>query len=89
MDVDDNGKMDPEHLEKLIKEDIENGFYPFFVNCTAGTTVIGAFDPINPIADICEKYNTWLHIDVKNSFLISKSFYFNLTIIRQRGVGVY
>jgi len=63
VDVDDNGKMDPEHLEKLIKEDIENGFYPFFVNCTAGTTVIGAFDPINPIADICEKYNTWLHID--------------------------
>lgn len=24
----------------------------------------GAFDPINEIADICEKYGCWLHIDV-------------------------
>ncbi len=37
---------------------------PLFVNATAGTTVYGAFDPINDIADICEKYNLWLHVDV-------------------------
>lgn len=24
----------------------------------------GAFDPIIPLADICEKYNMWLHVDV-------------------------
>lgn len=28
-----------------------------------GTTVRGAFDPINEIADICKKHNIWLHID--------------------------
>uniref|UniRef100_A0A672J3M7 Glutamate decarboxylase 1 n=1 Tax=Salarias fasciatus TaxID=181472 RepID=A0A672J3M7_SALFA len=39
------------------------GFVPLFVNATAGTTVYGAFDPINEIADICEKYNIWLHVD--------------------------
>ncbi len=39
-------------------------FQPFFVNCTTGTTVYGAFDPIEEIADICEKNHIWLHIDV-------------------------
>ena len=41
VDVDVNGKMIPEHLEKLIMEDKAKGCRPFFVNCTAGSTVIG------------------------------------------------
>uniref|UniRef100_A0A8C5R908 Glutamate decarboxylase 1 n=1 Tax=Leptobrachium leishanense TaxID=445787 RepID=A0A8C5R908_9ANUR len=39
------------------------GHVPLYVNATAGTTVYGAFDPIQEIADICEKYNLWLHVD--------------------------
>uniref|UniRef100_A0A8C7GNT9 Glutamate decarboxylase 1 n=1 Tax=Oncorhynchus kisutch TaxID=8019 RepID=A0A8C7GNT9_ONCKI len=39
------------------------GCVPMFVNATAGSTVYGAFDPIHEIADICEKYNMWLHVD--------------------------
>ncbi|XP_021048362.2 glutamate decarboxylase 1 [Mus pahari] len=39
------------------------GYVPLYVNATAGTTVYGAFDPIQEIADICEKYNLWLHVD--------------------------
>lgn len=42
------------------------GYVPMYVNATAGTTVYGAFDPINEIADICEKYNMWLHVDVRS-----------------------
>ena len=33
---------------------------------TTGTTVIGAFDEFNPIADICQKHGIWLHVDVSN-----------------------
>lgn len=54
-------------LERLVKESIAKGDRPYFVNCTCGTTVFGAFDPINPIADIAEKYNLWLHVDVIHS----------------------
>ena len=49
--------------EKIIKSLSEGGF-PFLVAATAGTTVLGSFDPIDSVADICEKYNMWFHVDV-------------------------
>ena len=57
------GRMIPSELERLINERLELGHRPYFVNSTQGTTVVGAFDPIQPIADICDKYGLWLHID--------------------------
>ena len=61
--ADTKGKMITEELEKKIVADMHEGFIPTFVNATAGTTVLGAFDPINKIADITEKYGIWLHVD--------------------------
>ena len=55
--------MRADELERLVVERINAGDLPFYVNCTCGTTVLGAFDPVNPIADLCAKYNMWLHID--------------------------
>ena len=63
VEVDSEGKMIVEKLEEQIKEDIKNGCIPTYVNATAGTTVLGAFDPLDKIADITEKYNIWLHVD--------------------------
>uniref|UniRef100_A0A336MQR1 CSON003354 protein n=1 Tax=Culicoides sonorensis TaxID=179676 RepID=A0A336MQR1_CULSO len=60
---DEHGKMIVSELDRLIAEQKAKGHIPFFVNATAGTTVLGAFDPINEIADVCEKYGCWLHID--------------------------
>jgi cysteine sulfinate desulfinase/cysteine desulfurase-like protein len=60
------GRMIPSELERLILERKAMGHIPFFVNATAGTTVLGAFDPIEPIADICQKYKLWLHVDVSS-----------------------
>jgi len=56
--------MIPEDLEKKIKEAKSEKRIPFFVNTTCGTTVLGSFDPIEKIADVCEKYKLWLHVDV-------------------------
>ena len=51
-------------LEMAIKSCIEEGMTPLFVNATCGTTVLGAYDPVEDIADICEKYAVWMHCDV-------------------------
>lgn len=59
----ETGIMDVEDLEKQIQKDIDAGLSPFFVNGTAGTTVLGAFDPLDKIGEIAKKYNLWFHVD--------------------------
>ncbi len=59
----DKGKMLASALETQINEDLLKGLVPFFVNATAGTTVLGAFDPIREIYDVTSSNNIWLHID--------------------------
>uniref|UniRef100_A0A8C2I1C3 Glutamate decarboxylase 2 n=1 Tax=Cyprinus carpio TaxID=7962 RepID=A0A8C2I1C3_CYPCA len=54
--ADERGKMIPSDLERRIVE----GYVPFFVSATAGTTVYGAFDPLMAIADICKKHDIWM-----------------------------
>lgn len=61
--TDPSGKILPEDLEAQIKNSIEKGDQPMMVIATAGTTVGGAYDPINKIADVTEKHKIWLHID--------------------------
>ncbi|MFT6972246.1 MAG: sulfinoalanine decarboxylase [Roseivirga sp.] len=61
--ADSAGRMIAAKLEEQILSDISDGFIPTYVNATAGTTVLGAFDPIDEIADITEKYGIWLHVD--------------------------
>jgi len=63
IETDTKGRLIPEKLEEQIQEDLQNDKIPTYVNATAGTTVLGAFDPIDKIADITEKYKIWLHVD--------------------------
>lgn len=58
------GQMLVNDLEAKILLVRSQGKIPLFVNATAGTTVLGAFDDFEKLADICEKYELWLHIDV-------------------------
>ena len=62
--------MKPDELDAQITAAQRAGGRPFFVSCTVGTTVLGAFDPVNAIADVCEKHGLWLHADVSISFFL-------------------
>lgn len=61
--VDSDGRMDVIQLERLIIDAKSKGKTPFFVNATAGTTVLGSYDPFCDIARVCSQHNLWLHID--------------------------
>ncbi|MCU0552192.1 MAG: aspartate aminotransferase family protein [Leptolyngbya sp. Prado105] len=61
--TDPKGRMIPQALQAAIEGAIASGKTPFFVAATAGTTVLGAFDPIPEIAEMTQKHQLWLHID--------------------------
>ncbi|XP_023931572.1 cysteine sulfinic acid decarboxylase [Lingula anatina] len=73
---DDTGRMIPSELENAIQQAKNSGAVPFFVGATAGTTVLGAYDPLNAIADICERHQLWMHIDAAwgGGVLFSKKY---------------
>src|SRR5699024_4915758 len=53
----------PAALEKAIRADLEKGHQPAAVVATIGTTGSTAIDPLKAIAEICSKYNVFLHVD--------------------------
>ncbi|KYK58088.1 glutamate decarboxylase [Drechmeria coniospora] len=61
--VDAAGRMEPPALRSLILEALAQGRTPLYVNATAGTTVLGAYDPIGKIRSICDEFGLWLHVD--------------------------
>lgn len=73
--IDKMGRMIPTELEKLVQKAQSEGRTPFYVNATAGTTVMGSFDPFTEISAICRKYNMWFHVDGSwgGSFIFSQS----------------
>lgn len=63
IETDHNGCMIPECLENEIINQIAQGNRPLIVVATLGTTVRGSFDPLVDLANICEKFDIWLHAD--------------------------
>ncbi|MCL4160936.1 UNVERIFIED_CONTAM: hypothetical protein GTU68_036096 [Idotea baltica] len=61
--VDKAYAMNPALLEQAIQSDIAAGKKPLCVVASLGTTSSTAVDPLEPIAEICEKYDVWLHVD--------------------------
>src|SRR5262245_36834482 len=52
-----------ESLRQAVAEDRAGAKQPFCVIANAGTTNTGAIDPLDELADICQRENLWLHVD--------------------------
>lgn len=56
-------KMDTYELARQLDVDRKNGFVPFMVVGTAGTTTAGVIDPLTEMAHICREQGIWFHAD--------------------------
>jgi aromatic-L-amino-acid/L-tryptophan decarboxylase len=61
--VDDAFRMRAADLKAAITADRDAGCLPVAVVATAGTTSTSSVDPVNAIADICQRDRIWLHVD--------------------------
>jgi glutamate/tyrosine decarboxylase-like PLP-dependent enzyme len=56
-------RMRPEALAEAIAADRAAGLRPWLVIAAAGTTDVGAVDPLEAIADIAAREGCWYHVD--------------------------
>lgn len=61
--MDDCYRMQADALEKQIQSDKNEGLIPLTIFASAGTTDVGAVDPLNEIGAIAERHNLWFHVD--------------------------
>ncbi|HER09073.1 MAG TPA: aspartate aminotransferase family protein [Bacteroides sp.] len=61
--VDEQLRLLPGQLERLIIADLAADYIPCAVVATMGTTGTVSVDPLKEIAQVCEKYDLWLHVD--------------------------
>jgi aromatic-L-amino-acid decarboxylase len=61
--LDGNRRLRADAVAEAIDSDRAAGIAPVAVIATAGTTLTGAVDAIDPLADVCEARGVWLHVD--------------------------
>lgn len=61
--IDERYAMRTDLLREAVEEDLEAGVAPFAVIAQAGSVNTGATDPLAAVADLCERYGAWLHVD--------------------------
>jgi len=61
--VDEALQIDVQKLDDAIRKDKQEGFHPICAIAVAGTTNTGAVDNLHAVADVCERYNLWYHVD--------------------------
>lgn len=61
--LDDRFRIIPEALAAQVAADVAEGLKPFLIVATAGTTDVGAVDPLGEIGEIARRFGAWYHID--------------------------
>lgn len=61
--VDDDFRMIPAELDRMIAEDRAAGLHPAGVVASIGATGVGAVDPVADIAEVSQKHGLYLHVD--------------------------
>ncbi|MBN1218678.1 MAG: amino acid decarboxylase [Anaerolineae bacterium] len=61
--LDDRYRMRAEALEESILNDKKAGLNPWLIIASAGTTDVGAVDPLVDVADLVRTHQLWLHTD--------------------------
>ncbi|MFF4860572.1 pyridoxal phosphate-dependent decarboxylase family protein [Streptomyces sp. NPDC002405] len=61
--VDHDQRMQTLALAHELERCRRDGLVPIAVVATAGTTDFGSVDPLPGIAELCERFGTWLHVD--------------------------
>jgi len=61
--VNERFEMIAEKLAEAIDQDMAADHRPICVIPTIGTTSTSSVDPVNAIADVCEKFGVWMHVD--------------------------
>jgi len=56
-------QMDCDALQQMIEKDRGDGFEPFLIVGTAGTTGAGIVDPLSAIGDVARAHELWFHVD--------------------------
>jgi glutamate/tyrosine decarboxylase-like PLP-dependent enzyme len=61
--LDDRYRMRPDDLADQIQKDRTSGLRPWVVVASAGSTDVGAIDPLDAIADVTAHEGIWFHVD--------------------------
>ncbi|MCP9808876.1 aminotransferase class V-fold PLP-dependent enzyme [Cyanobium sp. HWJ4-Hawea] len=61
--IDGDGRLNCDQLEQVLQQLRLQGVPVLAVVATAGTTVRGAVDPLEPMATLCNQHGVWLHVD--------------------------
>jgi L-2,4-diaminobutyrate decarboxylase len=58
-----HGRLNPERVEAVMRSLANRSLIPIALVATAGTTDMGAIDPLRALADAARRHGAWFHVD--------------------------